>query len=334
MPFVRPDVKAFLDFLNSQPGPQMHELDAPSARQMYRAMVPIGELPRGELAHVEDLSIPGDHGHSVPARLYCPVARGGQPAPVLIYYHGGGWVIGDLETHDSLCAEIARTLGMTVIAIDYRLAPEHPFPAAAEDCLAATRWVAGSPKEIGHAVTGIVVAGDSAGGNLAAVCAQQLHDGLPVPILAQWLIYPGVDMTASSGSMEEFAEGYLLTQKGMAWFSAHYMGDGAQVLHPHASPHHTDRFHGLPPALVFTCGLDPLRDQGRAYAGKLIEHGVPTVFREAKGQIHGSLTLRQAIPSAQGDLMGCLAALREIINEAQAEATMAQAAEGTAQAAE
>jgi acetyl esterase len=332
MPFVRPDVKAFLDFLNSQPTPKMEEGDAPTARMMYRAMVPIGELPRGELAHVEELVIPGDHGHSIPARLYCPAKRGGQPAPVLVYYHGGGWVIGDLDTHDSLCAETARTLGMTVIAIDYRLAPEHPFPAAADDCLAATRWIGGSPKEIGHAVTGLVVAGDSAGGNLAAVCAQQLHDKLAVPILAQWLIYPCVDMTASGGSLDEFAEGYLLTRGGMAWFSAHYMGDGSQALHPHASPFHTDRFDGLPPALVFTCGLDPLRDQGRAYAAKLIQNGVPTVFREAKGQIHGCMTLRQAIPSAQGDLMGCLASLREIINEAQGEATMAQAAQ--AQAAE
>lgn len=327
MPFVRPDVKAFLEFLNSQPGPPMHELDAPTARMMYQAMGQLAELPRGELAHVEDLSIPGGHGHSIPARLYCPKARSGPPAPVLVFYHGGGWVIGNLETHDSACAEIARSLGMTVVAVDYRLAPEHPFPAAAEDCLAATRWVAGSPAEIGHAVTGLVVAGDSAGGNLAAVCAQQLHDQLPVPILAQWLIYPGVDMTANEGSMQEFAEGYLLTNDSMMYFMGHYLGEGDQGLHPHASPYHSDRFEGLPAALVYTCGLDPLRDQGRAYAAKLIQHGVPTVSREAKGQIHGSLTLRQAIPSGQGDLAGCLGALREIVNEAQAEATMAQAAQ-------
>jgi acetyl esterase len=333
MPFVRPDVKAFLDFLNSQPGPQMHELDAPTAREMFRAMGPVAELPRGELAHVEDLAIPGDHGHSVPARLYAPTKRG-EPAPVLIYFHGGGWVIGDLETHDSLCAEIARGLGMTVVAVDYRLAPEHPFPAAAEDCLAAVRWASESPREIGHGVSGIVVAGDSAGGNLAAVCAQQLAGELPAPILAQWLIYPGVDMTAEAGSMTEFAEGYLLTRQGMNWFMGHYLGGGEQALHPHASPYHADRFEALPPALVYTCGLDPLRDQGRAFAARLIENGVPTVYREAKGQIHGSLNLRMAIPSAQGDLAGCLAALRELVTEAQAEATMAQAAHGAAQAAE
>lgn len=327
MPFVRPDVKAFLDFLNSQPGPQMHELDAQTARMMFQAMGQLAELPRGELAHVEDITIPGDHGHSIPARLYCPQQRSGPPAPVLVFYHGGGWVIGDLETHDSACAEIARGLGMTVIAIDYRLAPEHPFPAAADDCLAATRWVASSPAAIGHAVSGLVLAGDSAGGNLAAVCAQQLHDRLPVPILAQWLIYPGVDMGATEGSMQEFAEGYLLTHASMTYFMGHYLGAGDQAMHAHASPYHSDRFEGLPPALVYTCGLDPLRDQGRAYAAKLVRHGVPTVYREAKGQIHGSLTLRQAIPSGQGDLAGCLAALREIINEAQGEATMAQASQ-------
>jgi acetyl esterase len=330
MPFVRPDVKSFLDFLNSQPGPQMHELDPATARQQFLVMGKLAERPRGDLARVEDLRIASPHGHSIPARLYSNRPTR-EPGPVLIYYHGGGWVIGDLETHDSLCAEIARVMEMTVVAVDYRLAPEHPFPAAVEDCLAATRWIAGSPAEIGHAVTGLIPAGDSAGGNLAGVITQELHGALPAPILAQFLIYPGVDMTAQTGSMTDFAEGYLLSSAGMAWFGAHYAAD---PMHAHASPLHSDRFEGLPPALVFTCGLDPLRDQGRDYAAKLIRHGVPTRYREAAGQIHGSFNLRQAIPSAQGDLLGCLSDLRAMVNEAQAEATMAQAAVGAAQAAE
>ena len=327
MPYVRPDVQNILTVLNSQPGPQMHEVDAPAARQMMIEMVKMLDTPRGELARVEELSIPSPHGHAIAARLYSATG-GNAPGPVLIYYHGGGWVIGDLDTHDPLCAEIARVLGMTVIAVDYRLAPEHPFPAATEDCLAATQWIAGSPAEIGHRVTGIIPAGDSAGGNLAAVVTQQLHGKLAVPILAQWLIYPGVDMAATGGSMDEFAEGFLLSRDSMMWFTQNYMGSNGDFAHAYASPILQDVV-GLPAAMVFTCGLDPLRDQGRAYAGRLIAHGVRTIFREAAGQIHGSFNLRGAIPSTQGDLLGCLADLKLLVDEAQAArpAAMAQAAE-------
>jgi len=314
MPFVRPDVANLLAMLANAPGPRMDETDPVTARMMMRQMGQLTELPRGPLARVEELSIPTAHGHAVPARLYGDAAT---PAagPVMLYFHGGGWVIGDLETHDALCAEIARAAGMTVISIDYRLAPEHPFPAATEDCLAAMRWAAASPAAIGHPVTGLIPAGDSAGGNLAAVVTQQLHGTLPVPIVAQWLIYPGTDMTANGGSMREFAEGYLLTHAGMAWFTQHYMGEAPDFMHPYASPHHAPSLAGLPPAMVFTCGLDPLRDQGRAYAARLIEHGVRVIFREAAGQIHGCFTLRGAVPSTQGDLHGCLADLQAIVAE-------------------
>lgn len=327
MPFVRPDVANLLAMLASAPGPKMEEGDPATARGMMRMMGQLTELPRGDLAHVVDLTIPSPHGHAIPARVYDADANPG-PGPVLVYYHGGGWVIGDIETHDSLCAEIARVLGMTVVSVDYRLAPEHRFPAATEDCLAATRWLAETPMAIGHAITGLIPAGDSAGGNLAAVISQQLHGKLPVPIVAQWLIYPGVDMTANDGSMQEFADGYLLTNGGMRWFTEHYMGDNPDLTHAYASPLFTETLAGLPPAMVFTCGLDPLRDQGRAYAAKLILGGVPVVFREAAGQIHGCMTLRQAIPSTQADLHACLAALRVIVDEAlAAPVPMAMAAE-------
>ncbi len=326
MAFVRPDVQAFLDLLNAQPGPLLHELEPAEARAGMAAMVQMAEVPRGEIARVEDFAIDGPHGDRIPLRLYSPRTAGGPPQNVLVFYHGGGWVVGDLETHDGLCAEIARSLDTTVISVDYRLAPEHPFPAAGEDCIAATRWVAGSPKEIGHAVTSIVVAGDSAGGNLATIVAQELAGKLAVPIIAQWLIYPGVDMTANEGSMSEYAQGHLLTAESMAWFIRHYIGNLPDPADPRASPLHAKALDNQPAALVFTCGLDPLRDQGRAYAAKLIASGVPTVFREAKGQIHGALTLRQALPSAQGDLAGCLAALKDIINEAGADLTMMKAA--------
>lgn len=313
MPYIRPDVAAMLEMLGAQPGPQLHEMEPAQARQMMVAMNAMVERPRGDLAEVRDFDIPGDHGHAIPARLY-RASLAAEPAPVLLFFHGGGWVIGDRDTHDGLCAEIARGLGMSVVSVDYRLAPEHRFPAAAEDALAAARWLAGDPSEIGHPVTGIVPAGDSAGGNLAAVTSQQLAGHPGAPIIAQWLIYPGVDMTAAGGSLDEFRDGYLLSAAGMAWFTAHYMADTDQT-HPLASPLHAGDLAGQPPTLVFTCGLDPLRDQGRAYAARLVAAGVRVTFREAAGQIHGSATLRAGIPSAHADLLANLAALRGLIAE-------------------
>jgi acetyl esterase len=307
MPYVREDVQRVVDLINAQPGPQMHEVDAPTARQMYLAMVAALEAPAATLLRKEDLSIPGPAG-PVPARLYQAAAPAGA-SPVLTYFHGGGWVIGDLETHDSLCAEIARLSGHTVVAVDYRLAPEAPFPAATEDCLAAARWIAGSPGAIGHAVSGQILAGDSAGGNLAAVVARECWREFPV--LAQWLIYPVVDMSASGGSLETFAEGYLLTAEGMMWFMNQYQPDPA---HPWASPLKAGDWEDLPPALVFTCSLDPLRDQGRAYAAELVRHGVRTIFREAKGQVHGCMNARGAVASAQADLEGQIADLKALLS--------------------
>ena len=312
MPFVRPDVAQMLAMLASAPGPKMEDGPPEAARQMMRAMGAMVERPRGEVAHVRDFTIPGDGGHAIPARAYSAVAAPGA-GPVVVFFHGGGWVIGDLETHDPLCAEIARVLELTVVSVDYRLAPEHPFPAATEDCLAAMHWLAGTRQAIGYDVTGLIPAGDSAGGNLAAAVTQELHGKIAVPILAQWLIYPGVDMTADGGSMDEFADGYLLSAAGMRWFSDHYMGPKPNLTHKWASPGLAPSLAGLPPAMVFTCALDPLRDQGRAYAARLIAAGVDVSFLEAAGQIHGCFNLRGAIPSTQGDLHACLAALRLLL---------------------
>ena len=304
MPYVRPDVANLLAMLAAQPGPKLSEITPAEGRTMMSGMTQMLERPRGEIT-TTDLVIPGD----IKARLYTPADPAGH---VLVYYHGGGWVIGDLDTHDPLCAEIARQLGMRVVSIDYRMAPEAPFPAATEDCLAAARWIAGSPAELGGAVTGVIPAGDSAGGNLAAAVTRELCGEIAIP--AQWLIYPATDMTEAEGSMAEFADGYLLTKDSMDWFQGHYMkGSEAKLLHPWASPLHAETLDGLPPTLVFTCGLDPLRDQGRAYAARLIQHGVRVVYREAAGQIHGCFTLRMGIPSAHDDLLGCITDLKLLL---------------------
>ncbi|MCA1748914.1 MAG: alpha/beta hydrolase [Sphingomonadales bacterium] len=284
--YVRPDVQGFLAFVEAQPGPKTHEVEAADARQLMAAMVQMCDLEAGELAIKRDLSFPGPAGE-VPIRLY-DAQNQREPGPVMVFYHGGGFVIGDLETHDGLCAETARQLDIPVVAIDYRMGPEDPFPAAPEDCEAAARWVATSPDALGLDVTGLVLAGDSAGGNLALVTALALRDEeAEVPVIALWPIYPACDMEAAGGSMDEFGAGKLLEADTMNWFMEKYAPDNKDW---RASPSLRDPA-GLPPTVLVTAGLDPLRDQGRAYAARMIEAGVPVVFREAKGNIHGFCNL-------------------------------------------
>ena len=306
MVYLRDDVKQLLGMMAAVEGPQMHEVDPATARAMYLQMGAIAERPAPADVTQADISIPGPAG-AIPARSYRP-ANAAADGTTIVFYHGGGWVIGDLESHNSLVAEIAKLTGFNAVAVDYRLAPETPWPGAVEDALAAARWVAGSPSELGFKVSRLIFAGDSAGGNLSAIAARSLRR--ETAVAAQWLIYPGVDMTNAEGSMVEFAEGYLLTAAGMAWFGNHYAAD---VNHPNASPILSDDWADLPPALVFTCGLDPLRDQGRAYAGKLIAAGNRVIFREAAGQVHGSAQLRGALPSAQADLEGQVADLKALL---------------------
>ena len=321
-PFVRPDVRQFLAYLDSLPGPKMHELDAPAARMVYTAMKDVADPPVGDLAVIRDLAIPGPAG-DIPARLF-DARESRAPGPVVAFFHGGGFVIGNIETHASFCAEMARQLDLPVLSVDYRLAPEAPWPAAPDDCEAAARWLATSPEALGRAVTGLVVSGDSAGGNLAIVVAVALRDRpAAVPVIAQCPIYPATDASQLYPSYEEFAEGYLLTRDSMDWFMAAYQ---AEPTHPRSSPLIGD-LAGLPPAVVITASLDPIRDQGRAYAAALARAGVPVVYREAKGMIHGFVNIRQAIPSAQGDATALLGALRSVITEAEGERVMAQAAQ-------
>lgn len=313
--FVRPDVQAFLDFLNAQPGPKMHELTAPEARMMMVAMGTLAEEPLGELAVVRDLSIPGPAG-TIPARLYDARATR-EAGPVMVFYHGGGFVIGDLEVYGPYCAEAARQLDMPVISIDYRLAPEHPFPAAAEDCEAATRWIAGSPVELGFKVTALVTSGDSAGGNLTIATTMALRDNpAAVPVIAQHPIYPVVTDSDDWQSMRDFAEGFLLTADSMTWFHAAYQADGSDYRGAPIKFSH----EGMPPSLVTTASLDPLRDQGIAYFEALKAAGVRAEHRSADGNIHGHITLRKAIPSSKEDVAANLAALKAMIAEAMAEA--------------
>jgi acetyl esterase len=310
-PVVRPDVRLFLDYLNALPGPKSHDVGPNEARTMMLASRHVADAPVGDLAMIRNLACPGPAGE-IPLRLYdARESRG--PGPLILYFHGGGFVLGDLDTHEPFCAEMARAMDLPVLAVDYRLAPEHPFPAGAEDCIAAARWAAASPEALGREVTGLVTSGDSAGGNFAIVVSLALRDApAAAPVIAQWPIYPAADPEQGYPSYEDFGEGYLLTHDGMRWFDECYRPARRDWRY---SPMVKSQA-GMPPTLVVTAGLDPIRDQGRAYAAACVEAGVPTVFREAVGNIHGFINLRKAIPSSQEDLRGGFAMLKLMIGEA------------------
>ncbi len=303
-PYVRPDVAGFLGFLNSVEGPQMHELPVADARLAYLAMVPVAEADPRELAVIKDLTCPGPAGE-IPLRFYD--ARETRDAgPVVLFMHGGGFVIGDLETHHALCTEIAAEMDLPVVAVHYRLAPEAPFPAAPDDCEAAARWLADSPAALGRSVTGLIPMGDSAGGNLTIVVTTALRDQpASVPVIMQVPLYPATDESAD-GSMAEFAEGYLLTRDGMDWFMGSYQSQSGD---PRAYPS-LSTAAGTPPTVLVTAGLDPLRDQGRRYGAALIEAGVDVDYHEMRGSIHGFVNLRKAVPSTQTDTHAIFAAMK------------------------
>ena len=244
---------------------------------------------------VNDLSIPGPAGE-IRARHYRPA--GGVAAPLLVFYHGGGWVIGDLDTHDSLCRLTCRDAGIHVLSVDYRLAPEHPAPAAVEDAYAAFRWASEHAAELGAAPGRVAVGGDSAGGNLAAVVSQLARDeaqktGSAAPVL-QWLIYPRTDFTARTRSLSLFAQGFLLTKRDIDWFNSQYLGDsGVDPADPRVSPLLADSLSGLAPALIAVAGFDPLRDEGESYAAALRAAGTPVDLRSLGSLTHGFANLFQ-----------------------------------------
>ncbi len=314
-PYVRADVAAFLAFLNAQEGPKMHELDAVSARGMMLAMRHVADADPTPLAVVKDMSCPGPRG---PIKLRFYDARAiRDPGPVLVFYHGGGFVIGDIDTHEPFCTEAAQVLDMPVVSVDYRMAPEDPWPASPDDCEAAARWVASSPTELGRQVTALTLGGDSAGGNLAIVTAMRLRDEpAAVPVIAQLPIYPATDMGTEHPSFIEFADGYLLTKDSMDWFADHYAAD---LAHPDASPGLFDQ-RGMPPAVVITASLDPIRDQGRLYAKALADAGIDHEFIEMQGTIHGFICLRKGVPSANADVERLLQAFKRLLDRVTAAA--------------
>jgi acetyl esterase len=298
----------FLQLLAHSGQQPLHRLGVPQARSefdMFQTVMSGRPAPVGEIL---DRTIPGPGGR-LRVRIYRPAGTVARLLPTILYFHGGGWVIGSLEAYDLPCRFFCARTGCAVVAVDYRLAPEHKFPAGLDDAVASFRWLAQDAAELGIDPDRIVVAGDSAGGTLATVTAQQVRGEAHTPCL-QWLIYPATDLAADTPSHASCGKGFLLTQADMEWFRGLYLNDLAEIDDPRVSPLRAADLSGLPPALIFTSGIDPLRDEGQAYAEKLAAGGVKVVHREFESLIHGFVGMRGALQAAARAMDDMVAGLR------------------------
>jgi acetyl esterase len=289
-------------------GPALHEMPVETCRSVFLQLV---QNLQGEILPIHssvDRTVPGPNGE-IPIRVYTPRDSGGEKLPVLVLYHGGGWVIGDLESHDNQCRYLANEADTIVVAVDYRLAPEHVFPAGVKDCVAATEWVLTNADSIGGDSSRVAVTGDSAGGNMAAVVALQLKD----KIIFQLLVYPVTDFSdAVYPSREAFGGGgYFLSMEDMAWFGGLYTNNGeVSLLGDHATVMSVNDLTGVAPALTITAGFDPLRDEGKAYADKLKQAGIQSDYKCYDGTIHGFTLFPGALEAGKDALVLMVGALK------------------------
>jgi acetyl esterase len=295
-----PALKTILDQLEQAGGPALNEVSPTEAREMMKTLAMLEGEPE-PVARVEDKTIAG-----VPVRVYAP---DGGPHPILVWYHGGGFVIGDLDTTDGVVRKLANKANAVVVSVDYRLAPEAPAPAAVDDSWAVLEWVAANGAELGGDPSRIAVGGDSAGGNISAVVAIRAKDA-GIPLRHQLLVYPVTDLTASFPSIDENGEGYLLTKDSMIWFTDHYLSGGVDPKDPQVSPYFVDDLSGVAPAHVLTAEFDPLRDEGEAYAERLKDAGVPVEAKRYDGMIHGFYGLGSITPVANEAIEASAAGLR------------------------
>ncbi len=289
---------ALLKNLAEQNGPAIHEMDVPTARAVFGQLVQALQGEQVPIHASEDRTIDGPNG-PIPIRIFTP-RESSEALPVLVQFHGGGWVIGDLDTHDNMCRYFANEADVIVVAVDYRLAPEHKFPAGVEDCVAATAWVHANAAGIGANPDKLAVTGDSAGGNMAAVVAQQMPD----KVAFQLLIYPATDFSDTAyPSRQNFGSGeYFLSGEDMAWFGGHLTDDPQALLGPKGSPLAAKDLSGLPPALTVTAGYDPLCDEGKAYAEALAAAGVASEYKCYPGTIHGFVSFPGVLEAGRDGL--------------------------------
>jgi acetyl esterase len=322
-----PQAKALLDLIEKAAVPPVWQQTPVEAREAYRERRTFTQEPPPSDLISLPLSAPGPHG-PIPMRAYRP--RDALPStalPLLVYFHGGGWTIGDLDTHDVLCRQLSRESGCGVVSVDYRMGPEFRYPAAVDDCWAATRWLAAHCADLGMDCARLAVGGDSAGGNLAAVISLMARDEAGAPqtgpasatipsIRFQLLIYPATEMLAETASMTANGEGYLLTSRALAWFIRQYIGEDQpqEVIKGwRASPLCARSHAGLAPALILTAGFDPLRDEGRQYADRLSAAGTPAQYVCFERQIHGFVTMTRVIDEAKTAVSLCASALRRAL---------------------
>ena len=303
-----PQARILLDQLELAGTPPMSERTPEEARAGFVMLAAVAGLAE-EPVPTEDRTVPGPAG-GIPVRIYRP--RADAPLPVVVYFHGGGFVIGDIATHDTTCQRLAAGVPAVVVSVDYRLAPEHRFPAAVVDCDAATAWVAAHASELGGDPARLAVAGDSAGGNLSAVVARRARDAGGPPIAFQLLVYPVTDMRCTLPSHTENGTGYLLDTDAITWFMDNYFAD-ADRLQPDASPLLVEDLSGLPPAFVLTAEFDPLRDEGEAYGERLRAAGVSVTTSRYDGMIHGFYGLDSVFDSAKKATAETVSALRDAL---------------------
>jgi acetyl esterase len=302
-----PDAEILLEMVRAANRPAFETVGAAEARLLFNAGRKVLAPDPMPVAELRELAIPGPGG-PIPARLYRAAAS--SILPVLVFFHGGGWVVGDIESHDTVCRHLANRAGCAVVSVDYRLAPEHKFPAAVEDCFAATAWVAGNAAALGVDPGRLAVGGDSAGGNLAAVVSLLARDHGGPRITSQLLIYPATDAAMRHESIARFAEGYVLTRSTMRWFYQQYLRAPEDVADWQASPLAAPDLGSLPAAFVLTAGYDPLCDEGDAYAARLAASGVAVTHRRFPGQVHGFAMNGKIIRAAETALDEAAAALR------------------------
>ncbi|RZL97720.1 MAG: alpha/beta hydrolase [Variovorax sp.] len=309
---LHPQARALLDLIEERGLPATHTLTPAEARSVYRDRRRFTQPDAPEVDEVRERQADGPHG-AIALRFYRPLGSGAAVLPVLVYFHGGGWTIGDLDTHDTLCRELANGSGCAVVAVDYRMGPEHRFPAAIDDALAATRWVRREAATLGVDADRLAVGGDSAGGNLAAVVALAARDAGDPPIAFQLLIYPATDMRRGHPSHVRNGRGYLLTRESIAYYHDHYIDDPRHDLDWRASPLLASDFAGLPPALVITAGHDPLVDEGADYARRLSEAGNRVSYVCFERQIHGFITMGRVLDEAHTAVALCAVELRRAL---------------------
>jgi acetyl esterase len=311
---LHPQARALIDLIQVRGIPPVHTLTPDEARRMYRERRVFTQPQAPDVGEVRDLTA-AHRGAVVPVRSYRPVGSDpATPLPVLVYFHGGGWTVGDIDTHDTLCRQLANAAGCAVISADYRLGPEHRFPAAVDDCVAVTRWVRESAATLRIDPLRIAVGGDSAGGNLATVVAIMLRDAGEPPLAFQLLIYPATDMRLAAASHTTNGQGYLLTHDSITYYRGHYIDDPAHYEDWRASPLLHPDLSGLPPTLVLTAGYDPLRDEGLEYAQRLTEAGNRCTYVCFDRQIHGFVPMGKVLDEANDAVELCALAVRRALD--------------------